>query len=413
MPSVLVSHPHAATFANHVARGLERRGWLARYITGIAATSGSFGQKLLQRAGNSRKVALNRIIDGVPGPRLRALWAVEAAARAVGSAAGRAATTWRAYDAIFVTHDAVVARLSWPRGLDAVYAYEDAARVTFERAEREGRACVWDLPLPHWRTLEAMWLAEAARWPGAMGGRPRLEPDWKKRRKGAEYDLADAVVVASDFTRRSLEEAACRKPILKVPYGFPIEQFSPKGGVATRPFTVLAVGTQDLRKGTPYLLEAWRRAKLRDARLRVIGSMKLTGTFLARYQGLFEHVTHLARADLEQEYQAADLLAFPTLGDGFGLVMQEAMCCGTPVLTTPCGGGPECIIDDVDGWLVPPRDVDALVERLRQAAGDRERLFRMGLAARNRAERYAWPVAEERLAQAIADAVSGRVGAAG
>jgi glycosyltransferase involved in cell wall biosynthesis len=291
-----------------------------------------------------------------------------------------------------------------------VYAYEDAARATFERAKRRGLARTWDLPLPHWRTLEAMRLEEAARWPGAMGERPRLEPDWKKRRKDAEMDLADAVVVASGFTRRSLEAAGCRKPIVEAPYGFPVDDFTPKSGPNEKPFTVLAVGTQDLRKGTPYLLEAWRRAALRDARLRLVGPMKLTGTLLARYQGLFEHVAHLARADLEQEYQAADLLAFPTLGDGFGLVMQEAMCCGTPVLTTPCGGGPECITDGVDGWLVPPRDVGALVERLREAAGDRERLFRMGMAARARAERYAWAAAEERLAQVMADVVNGRTG---
>ncbi len=411
MPSVLVSHPHAATFANHVARGLERRGWLARYVTGVAAASGSFGEKALRWAGKSQKAALNRIIDGLPGRRLRALWAVEVAVRAAGSVAGRTATNWGTYDAIFVVHDAAVARISWPRGLEAVYAYEDAAQATFERAGRRGLTRIWDLPLPHWRQLEAMWVEEAARWPGAMGKRPRLDPDWKKRRKDSELDLADAVVVASGFTRRSLEEASCRRPILEVPYGFPVKSFTPKGGVATGPFTVLAAGTQDLRKGTPYLLEAWRRAGLRDSRLRIVGPMNLTGTFLARYQGLFEHVAHLARADLERVYQAADLLAFPTLGDGFGLVMQEAMCCGTPVLTTPCGGGPECITDGVDGWLVPPRDVDALVERLRQAAGDRDRLFRMGLAARSRAEQYPWPAAEERLAQAIADAVSARTGA--
>ncbi len=410
VPSVLVSHPHAATFANHVASGLERQGWLARYVTGVAGADGSAAEWLLRWVGQSRKAALNRLVDGVPANRLRALWAVEATARAAASLAGRASATWRAYDAIFVTHDMAVAHLAWPRALDAVYAYEDAALATFRRARRSSLARIWDLPLPHWRTLEAMWLEQAARWPGAMGVGPRLESGWKKLRKDAELDLADAIVVASGFTRRSLDEAGCRKPILEMPYGFPVEEFTSKSSAATGPFTVLAVGTQDLRKGTPYLLEAWRQAGLRDARLRIVGPMKLTGTFLARYQGLFEHVEHRPRADLEQEYQAADLLAFPTLGDGFGLVMQEAMCCGTPVLTTPCGGGPECVTDGVDGWLVPARDVDALVDRLRHAAGDRERLFRMGLAARSRAERYAWPAAEERLAEAIADAVRGRTG---
>ena len=116
--------------------------------------------------------------------------------------------------------------------------------------------------------------------------------------------------------------------------------------------------------------------------------MRLSDEFLAPYRSGIEHVPHMPRDALAQEYAGADLLAFPTLGDGFGLVIQEAMCCGTPVLTTPCGGGPECIDDGIEGWIVPPRDVDALVERIRWAAANRDRLAEMGRAARRRAERY-------------------------
>jgi glycosyltransferase involved in cell wall biosynthesis len=148
------------------------------------------------------------------------------------------------------------------------------------------------------------------------------------------------------------------------------------------------VGTHDLRKGTPYLLEAWRRAGLRDSKLRLLGPMRLTKQFLNRYSGMFEHVPHVPRTFLESEYQAADLLVFPTLGDGFGLVMQEAMCCGTPVATTRCGGGPECITDGHDGWLVPDRDTSRWVEFLRWASGNRDELRRAGAAARVRAERW-------------------------
>jgi glycosyltransferase involved in cell wall biosynthesis len=94
-------------------------------------------------------------------------------------------------------------------------------------------------------------------------------------------------------------------------------------------------------------------------------------------------------------------LAFPTLGDGFGLVIQEAMCSGTTVVTTPCGGGPECITDGIDGWIVPPRDVDALAERLRYCAANRDRVFEMGRRARTRAERWTWRDAGEALVSAL------------
>jgi glycosyltransferase involved in cell wall biosynthesis len=164
---------------------------------------------------------------------------------------------------------------------------------------------------------------------------------------------------------------------------------------------VLAVGTHDLRKGTPYLLEAWRRAAIPEAELHLVGPLRLSQSFLEPYRGLFRHWPHVPKADLSARYSAADLVAFPTLGDGFGLVIQEAMSSGTPVVTTPCGGGPECIDDDVNGWLVPPRSIDALVERFRWCAANRDRTFAIGRQARARAERWTWRDAGDLLARIL------------
>jgi len=196
--------------------------------------------------------------------------------------------------------------------------------------------------------------------------------------------------VASSFTRSSLEAAGLQVPVTVTPYGFPVDDFSPKLGPTDRPFTVLSVGSHNIRKGTHYLLEAWKQAGLKGAKLRLVGPLHLARSFLDCYEGRYEHVAHVPRSRLAGEYQRADVLAFPTLCDGFGLVMQEAMCCGTPVVTTRCGGGPECIDDGVNGWLIPDRNVDALVEALRWAAAHREQTFERGRRARQRAEHWTW-----------------------
>lgn len=406
-PRWLVSHPHAAIFATQAAQGLERAGMLAGYFTGIAVPARGLASWALKPLLRWRPQARNRIVEEIARERLHALFLTEAAARASARIAGVLGLGLpKKYDAIFAAHDAAVAASPWPKGTGAVYAYEDGALRTFRRAARCGLARLWDLPLPHWASLERVWLEEFRRWPQAMGTRPHIEPDWKKRRKEEELSLADAVSVASRHTRKSLEMAGVSKPILVVPYGFPLGAFAAKRGPAQGPFTVLAVGTHDLRKGTPYLLEAWKRVALPDARLLLVGPMKLTREFLTPYQGLFEHVPHVPRVQMASYYQDADLLAFPTLGDGFGLVIQEAMCCATPVLTTPCGGGPECIDDGVEGWIVPGRDIDALVDRLRQAARSRDRLAEMGHAARRRAERWTWRDSGEALATALTRRVS-------
>jgi glycosyltransferase involved in cell wall biosynthesis len=102
-----------------------------------------------------------------------------------------------------------------------------------------------------------------------------------------------------------------------MPYAFPVESFAARLKAPEGLFTVLSVGTHDLRKGTPYLLEAWKRAGIREGKLRLVGPLRLASRFMARYAGTFEHVPHVPKARLGDEYGGADLVVFPTLGDGF------------------------------------------------------------------------------------------------
>ena len=280
--------------------------------------------------------------------------------------------------------------LPWPREMDGVYAYEDAALRTFLRASRKDIVRVYDLPLPHYATIEQVWRSETARWPGAMGAEPPIEPNCKKLRKDAELAGATHVSAASQFTRESLERIACDLPVNVIPYGFPVAGFPCKPRFPEGPFTAIAVGSHDLRKGTPYLLEAWKRAGIKGARLRLVGPMRLTREFIAPYRELFDHVPHVPRIRLAAEYQAADVLVFPTLGDGFGLVIQEAMCCGTPVITTRCGGGPECIDHGREGWIIAERNIRCLGGATPRGRGRPRPDFAIGRAARRRAERYTW-----------------------
>jgi glycosyltransferase involved in cell wall biosynthesis len=388
--SVLVTHPHVAPFAAALAETLEEDGKLSAFFTGVASDGHGWSGRVADALSARYPVLLNRALPGVPAPRLRALSVVELAVRLASRAAVGRVPGFRLYDALFTAHDLAVSLARWPRGTTAVYAYEDGALRSFRRARRRELDRIWDLPIPHYLTIEEILNDEFHRWPGAALGRPPREPPWKRRRKDEELALATKISVASTFTRSSLERLGVRVPIVVSAYGFPVPDFPLREHPPTGPFRVLSVGTQDLRKGTPYLLEAWKRAAIPDAELHLIGPLRLAKSFLDPYAGLFRHSPHIPKAELGPHYAAADLLAFPTLGDGFGIVIQEAMCTGTPVVTTVCGGGPDCITDGVDGWIVPPRDIDALVERFRACAADRDRTAAVGRAARARAERWSW-----------------------
>ena len=399
---ILVSHPHAAAVAQGTAAAFSSHGRLSAFVTGVAAAEGNWMARVTNRVAVRWPVLRNRVVSGVAPARLHSLAPIELAVRATATALIRMGLLEKPYDAIFMSHDAAVSMLPWPAETTDVYAYEDAALWTFRRAARAGLGRIWDLPLPHYQTIADMFREEARRWPEAVAGPPPIEPEWKQRRKDAELALATKVSAASAFTKQSIDRLGLSVPVAVASYGFPVEKFDARAQAPAGKFTVLSVGTHDLRKGTPYLLEAWRRAAIPDAELHIVGPIRLAKAFVDGYAGTFIHHPHVPKSELGARYSAADLLAFPTLGDGFGLVIQEAMCSGTPVVTTPCGGGPECITDGVDGWLIPPRDIDALVDRLRAAATNRDRTAAVGRAARTRAERWTWREAGDAFVAAFA-----------
>jgi glycosyltransferase involved in cell wall biosynthesis len=401
LSAVLLSHPHVVPVSAGVAGALGRAGRLSCFATGVSFNDATLGRAVGDRLAAWRPVIRNRIVSDVPPGKLRAHPLVELGARGAARVLEPLFPSLNTYNTLFAAHDAAVAADRWPRETTAIYAYEDGALWTFRRAARKGLERVWDLPLPHYATIEKVWADERARWPGAVDTAPHIEPHWKRARKDKELALATKVSVASAFTKQSLEGENLRVPVVVAPYGFPTTQFDARSTRPSGPFVVLAVSSHDLRKGTPYLLEAWKRAAIPDAELRLVGRMRLTKSFLDGYAGLFRYWPHVPRSQLRERYAAADVLAFPTLGDGFGIVIQEAMCTGVPVITTPCGGGPECITDGVDGWIIPPRDIDALVERLRACAADRDHTLAVGRTARARAERFTWNEAGEGLLRSL------------
>jgi glycosyltransferase involved in cell wall biosynthesis len=96
-----------------------------------------------------------------------------------------------------------------------------------------------------------------------------------------------------------------------------------------------------------------------------------------------------------------DIFIFPSLFEGFGLVILEAMSQGLPVITTPNTGGPMIIKDGKDGFIVPIRDSQAIVDRVVKLAHDRERLSAMSLAAVRRAIALSWSKYEDTLSNTI------------
>ncbi len=144
-------------------------------------------------------------------------------------------------------------------------------------------------------------------------------------------------------------------------------------------------GQRHLVRAMPLLLEQVPRAHLA-----IVGAGDLEGFFreLAQELGVADRVHVLgARRDVAAIMQAIDVFAMPSIWEGFGIVLLEAMAAGRPIVASRVATIPEVVVDGETGLLVPPGDPVALADALAALALDAERASALGSAGRERLQR--------------------------
>jgi phosphatidylinositol alpha-mannosyltransferase len=167
---------------------------------------------------------------------------------------------------------------------------------------------------------------------------------------------------------------------------------------------VLFVGRPEERKGLPVLLTAFEAlVEHVPSRLTVIGAEREDVLRYLADPETMRWIDVRGRVSGESLWTAlreADLLCAPSLsGESFGMVLTEAFAAGTPAIASAIAGYSDVVTDGVDGVLVPPGDPQRLAEELQRAHHEPERLAAMGAAARQSAQRYAWPRVADRVTQ--------------
>jgi glycosyltransferase involved in cell wall biosynthesis len=216
---------------------------------------------------------------------------------------------------------------------------------------------------------------------------PDAFPPWHRYtgrvalRHGARH--AEAVVAVSAFTRSELVELLDipEERIRVVPNG--LEPVFGPDGPSTDSDYVLAVGTLEPRKNLGRAVEAAKRA---NVELRVVGAPGWGGVEVPGWVGRVDD------EELAALYRGARCLVFPSLYEGFGLPVIEAMACGTPVVTSR-GGATEEVAGGA-AVLVDPLDPDAIAAGIVEAEARHDELRRLGL---ERAQAFTWSHAADLL----------------
>jgi glycosyltransferase involved in cell wall biosynthesis len=254
-----------------------------------------------------------------------------------------------------------------------------AGRITKSR----GGKYICDRGSTHIRFQDTILREEHHRWGVPWQG---IDPRAIEKEE-QEYAAADLVTVPSGFAYRSfLAQGIPPSRVVKIPYGANIGRFSPCAAPAPDKFVVLFVGQVSIRKGVPYLLQAFADFKHPRKELWIVG-YKMPGIeqILSRFDlSRVEFKGIVPNCDLAEIYSRAHVFVLPSVEEGLAFVQGEALACGCPVIASENTGAADLFTDGREGFIVPARDPATITARLEELASDQQRRREMSAAALER-----------------------------
>jgi glycosyltransferase involved in cell wall biosynthesis len=170
-------------------------------------------------------------------------------------------------------------------------------------------------------------------------------------------------------------------------------------GLSDGDYVIGTVGRLAEQKGHRYLLDAAAIvcARCRNAKFVIVGgdarrpSESIKEQLLRLNRSLNGHDKAIftgLRTDIPDVMSLFDIFVLPSLWEGFGIVLIEAMSLRKPIIATNVDGIPEVVVDGVTGLLVPPRDANALANAILELIRDQSRAREMGERGRLRVEEH-------------------------
>lgn len=391
--SVCMACPGSHPEMRQAGAGLHQAGQLHSYFTTIDPASNPairVGSRIPGNVGNYvRREARRRKLGLLEEPSVAVAGGLDLAAAAAYRVMGKSALHRRLTRMRNVRFDRAVAK-RLPTEVRGLLAQAGACEATMGEARNLGLRTAVNWNIQHWDMSEREWCHESEHNPAwaplfTHTRLPReLIEQWER-----ELELTDLILVPSRSVEESFLSAGYEARRLHiVPYGVDAGRFSlpiaPRRPARER-LTLIMVGEIGQRKGMSYLIETALRMPQHQ--------FLAVGWKVGPIPGSMPDnvAIHHDVPDVVPFLHQADVFLFPSLLDGFGLVVLQAMATGLPAIVSSNAGAVDVIDEGVDGFVVAPRDVDAMVNRIESLASSSQHLLAdMSDAAHRKAQQYPW-----------------------
>ncbi len=395
----LLAHP-GTQYSFQLATELEKRRRLSSFHTGIAIGAGSLlalAHSALPRSIHYRLA--NRRLDLVEGRRIHLHPLPELASlyrswREGGLSEAILYERNRRFQSAIPTHAI--------QSADVVIGFDTSSWLLARRVKQLNGAFILDRSIGHPVEKERIFRSLRDRFPEWNATAPR-KSDAHIDAEIEEHELADLVVVPSAFVRRTLTAQGVPEAKIRViPFGADLGCFHPaEAAKRTGPILFLFVGSISARKGVPILLEAWRRMRVNNAELWLVGPGAAPKCATVDLPDSVRFLGRRSRSEVAELMRRADIFVFPSFFEGLAQVQVEALASGLPVISTIEAGAEDLIRDGANGFLVPAGDAAILSERMLQAAADRNLLDAMRSTVIAERHRLSWTAYGERWAKVL------------
>ena len=225
----------------------------------------------------------------------------------------------------------------------------------------------------------------------SLGIKPNVPSGKMIKKEIEEYDLADFICVPSQYVKETFIKYGIKKDkIIKIPYGVDLKEFCVVESKKRKDnkFRIISTGSISVRKGSHYLLEAFKELSLPNSELIFVGSFDPDFKKIIKRYSNIKNIRFIKKQKqelLRNFYNDSDLFVLCSIEEGLAMVQAQAMACGLPVICTTNTGGSEIVDENINGHIIPIKDVQLLKDRIKNLYYDRNKLKQMSKSAYKKA----------------------------